>query len=153
MRPGIEPTSTWILVRFVTAEPQQDSFCCFLNGNLCFTFVRLCSQALPQKLSSNVMHPSKLQASPPPKRQSPKSKLVPGMGFLFGPVLPGHWLDELPKLPPNPEAQPCPTFISLTFSHPLCNLAVAPISKSASPRSAETSLCQIQWTFLSSYLG
>lgn len=47
------------------------------------------------------------------------------MGFLFGPVLPGHWLDELPKLPPNPEAQPCPTFISLTFSHPLCHLILA----------------------------
>ena len=24
MRPGIEPASSWILVRFVTAEPQQE---------------------------------------------------------------------------------------------------------------------------------
>ena len=24
MRPGIEPTSSWILVRFITAEPQQE---------------------------------------------------------------------------------------------------------------------------------
>ena len=27
VRPGIEPVSSWILVRFVTAEPPWDSFC------------------------------------------------------------------------------------------------------------------------------
>ena len=39
VRPGIEPTSSWILVRFLSAEPWQELLVCFSWSHLFFCFV------------------------------------------------------------------------------------------------------------------
>ena len=41
VRPGIEPTSLWILVRFISTEPQQDLQISFFYGRIIFHCINI----------------------------------------------------------------------------------------------------------------
>ena len=51
MGPGIEPASLWMLVRFVTAEPQQELLTLLLRK--CFNVLRYCYYMRSEALKSN----------------------------------------------------------------------------------------------------
>ena len=69
-RPGIEPTTSWFLVRFVSAAPRQE----LLNHYLCRTSVDLCGQyvELEKPLKSTFNWPNILIGKVPKKLWVPK---------------------------------------------------------------------------------
>ena len=45
-RPGIEPESSWIPVRFISTEPQRELLDIILNGNIIYTFENVCIKCM-----------------------------------------------------------------------------------------------------------